>query len=195
MPNKPPPAPPKGTRHPGAGRARGTPNRITVAFKTLLGEMVGDPAYQWRLRRDFRARKVHPTIEAMVWAYHAGKPKTEIELSGNLGISRELEDDRQKLRTLGLTDLQALAAASQALVDQAFERAMDGRLLEARPLDVVVEALRPKAGAESLGKQAGSDSESSVNVDDPIISGAISPADAAGYHTIEHDEHDDTKET
>jgi hypothetical protein len=142
--------PKKGERTPGSGRKPGTPNRVTVAFHALVGQMVNDPLYQHKLRRDFRARRVHPTVEALVWAYHVGKPKTEIELSGGLELSQRFEDDRQKLRTLGLADLEQLAAESQRLVDEAFDRAMSGRLLplperqgESSPVSVDVQTLSP----------------------------------------------------
>jgi hypothetical protein len=133
MAHKTPPPCPKGTRHAGSGRKPGTPNRVNVAARALVAQMVGDPFYQHQLRRDFRKRKVHPTIEALVWAYHLGKPATVLELTGNLELSQRFEDERQKLRSLGLAELEALAAESQALVDRAFERAMSGRLLEPAP--------------------------------------------------------------
>jgi hypothetical protein len=132
---------------------------VSVAFKVLIGQMVEDPLYQHRLRHDFRLRKVHPTVEAMVWAYHAGKPKMELELSGGLELSQRFESDREKLRSLDLAELEALATASQALVDHAFERAKNGRLLEPTLPDVVVEALQSKAGAELLENVRGSDNK------------------------------------
>src|SRR5215467_8477591 len=97
MPHRVPPPPPKGTKHPGAGRAKGTPNKISVEVKALVGQLVNDPAYQYRLRHDFRLRRVHPTIEAMIWTYHLGKPKQQIELQGNVGleVSARLEAERR----------------------------------------------------------------------------------------------------
>src|SRR5215203_4872971 len=86
MPAKPPPAPPKGTRHPGAGRKPGTPNRITVEARTLVSELVGNPNYQRKLRIDFERRKVHPTIESLIWTYHLGKPTQPIAMSGGLAL-------------------------------------------------------------------------------------------------------------
>ena len=58
---------PKGDRFPGSGRKKGTPNRISVELKTLGRELTTDIAYQHKLREDFRRRRVHPTIEALIW--------------------------------------------------------------------------------------------------------------------------------
>ena len=37
-------------------------------------QLVSDPAYQHKLRDDFRRRRVHPSIEVLIWNYHLGKP-------------------------------------------------------------------------------------------------------------------------
>lgn len=161
--NLPPPCP-KGERTPGSGRKPGTPNKVSVAFRVLIGQMVEDPFYQHKLREDFRKRKVHPTVEALVWAYHIGKPKTEIELSGNLELSQRFENDRERLRGLSLEELEALAEESQAVIDRAFDRAMGGAYLQPLPQDVVVEALDSKADAELPAKDRGSDNGSFVNL-------------------------------
>lgn len=160
--NLPPPAP-KGTRTPGSGRKPGTPNKISVAFRVLVQQMVEDPVYQHRLRADFKARRVHPTVESVIWAYHVGKPKQELELSGGLELTQRYESEREKLRGLGLSELEALAAESQALIDRAFDAASNGRLLQSALQDVVVEALQDKEDAETLANTSESDNTYSDN--------------------------------
>lgn len=159
------------------GRKPGVPNRRGVGFRTLIAQMIEDPVYQHRLRRDFRARRVHPMVESNIWAYHIGKPKTEIELSGSLELSRRFESDREKLQSLGLAELEALAAASQALVDQAFDAAVSGRLLQSVPQDVVVEALHDKDGAETLGNTSESDNKYYGSLNNPAESDPASDGD------------------
>src|SRR5262245_218331 len=121
MPRKPPPAPAKGTRHPGAGRQKGTPNRISVEARTLVSQLVTDPAYQHRLRADFKVRRVHPTIESLIWQFHIGKPAQPINVSGSmaLDVAGRLEEERRIFAQLDVRDLEQLAAESQALVDRA----------------------------------------------------------------------------
>ena len=157
MPRKPPPRPPKGTRF-GKGRAKGTPNKISVEVKTLVGELVNNPKYQWQLRRAFETRKVHPTIESLVWAYYLGKPKETIALTADVNVSARIEAERQAFALLDIHQMEELAAESQALVDKAMA------LARARiPQDIVVEAEPAETGAESLGNTSGSDNTSSVN--------------------------------
>ena len=62
---------------------KGTPNRISVEVKTLVAQLMTDVTYQRKLRNDFRRRKVHPTIEALTWTYHLGKPTQSIAVSGS----------------------------------------------------------------------------------------------------------------
>jgi len=165
MPRRPPPPPPKGTKHPGAGRAKGTPNKISVEARQLASELVTDVNYQHRLRADFRQRRVHPTIESLIWTYHLGKPTQPIAVTGSmaLDVSARLEDERQAFSLLDISDLEQLAAESQALVDKAFRLAHLARFEGDRPLDVVVEALPDKGSSESLAITRESDNESYVN--------------------------------
>jgi hypothetical protein len=120
MPKKPPPVWPKGTRPPNSGRVRGTPNRISVEVKTLVAQLMTDVAYQHKLRDDFRRRKVHPTIEALIWTYHLGKPRQTIDVMASVDVAARLEDERRIFAQLDIADLDQLAAESQALVDRAF---------------------------------------------------------------------------
>jgi hypothetical protein len=82
------PRTPKGFRQPGSGRAKGTPNRISVEIRTFVSKLVNNAHYQAKLRRDFMARKIHPSIESLVWTYHLDKPTQPIAVSGTLGRTR-----------------------------------------------------------------------------------------------------------
>jgi hypothetical protein len=145
-------------RKPGSGRKKGTKNRVVVAARELCGELIHDANYQYKLRRDFAVRRIHPAIEALVWAYAIGKPKESLELSGQLDISQRLTAERDLLRnTLDAAELEALAAESQATLDRAIEAAKARRQLVAAPQDIVVQAEPAKDPPESLGSQAGSD--------------------------------------
>ena len=120
MPRTPPPPHPKGApRTTGSGRKRGTPNRKTIALRALMASLLEDVDYQHRLREDFRKRRVHPSIEALAWAYHLGKPKQQIEMSANVTMNERLAAEREQLRHLGLPELEKLLAESQALIDRA----------------------------------------------------------------------------
>jgi len=145
--------PPKGTRLPGAGRKKGTPNKISVEVRRLVSDLMTDADYQRRLRADFRQRRVHPTIEALIWTYHLGKPKQQIELSGSVDVTARMEAERAAFASLDLADLEQLAAESQALVD----RAMALSKIRQTPQDVVVAGYLPEVSGESLGNRAGSD--------------------------------------
>ena len=52
--------------------------------------LVRDPVYRAVLLRDWRARKLHPAIEQMIYAYAWGRPPERIEL-GRIGESDELQ--------------------------------------------------------------------------------------------------------
>ncbi len=115
---------PKGSpKVPGSGRRRGTRNRRTVAAFALASELLNDADYQYRFRRDFTRRRVHPSIETLIWHYVAGKPKESIQMTGSIGFSERLAADRELFAKLDLAQLEELAAASQALVDRAMAMA------------------------------------------------------------------------
>lgn len=127
-------------RVPGSGRKKGTPNRQVVAARELVSQMINSAEYQYRLRRDFTRRHLHPSIEALMWAYHLGKPKESIEVSGQLDVSQKLVAERELIRSaLDLHELEALAAESQAALDRALSTAK-ARQLVAGPQDIVVRA-------------------------------------------------------
>jgi hypothetical protein len=117
---RPPPPHPRGTpRTPGSGRRRGTPNRKTVEMRALMTGLVHDVDYQCRLRQDFRRRRIHPTIEALVWAHTVGKPTERVQLSADVSMSQKLDQERELFGKLSIEQLEILAAESQALVDRA----------------------------------------------------------------------------
>jgi hypothetical protein len=161
MPSRPPPPPAKGTRHPGAGRQKGTPNKVSVEARQLVAELVNSPTYQQRLRRDFDARKVHPTIESMCWAYFLGKPRQDVQIAGSLAldIDAKITEERRLYAQLDVRDLEQLAAESQALVDRAAALAK-ARAEAATPpvIDIPAEVSDiPKVSGETLGIMRGSD--------------------------------------
>lgn len=138
MPRKPPPVWPKGTRPPNSGRVKGTPNRVSVEVKQLVAQLTNDTAYQFKLRADFRRRKVHPTIEALIWSYHLGRPKQTIDLTATVDVDARLEEEKRIFATLDVHELEDLAAASQALVDRA--RALSRARIAAASIPHVVES-------------------------------------------------------
>lgn len=150
---------PKGFRHPGAGWPKGKPRPVSVEARKLVSEMVNDPAYQLRLRADFRERKLHPTIEALVWAYHLGKPRQPVDVSGSVDVTARVEMARRLYTGLDPTELMALATESQAMVDRATAMAAARGI----PQDVVVRPSLPKVSEETLGKVDGSDNTYFVN--------------------------------
>ena len=119
MPRKPPPVWPKGTRPPNSGRVKGTPNRISIEVRELVAQLMNDAAYQFKLRADFRRRKLHPTIEALIWSYHLGKPKQIVDLTASVNVDARIEEERRAFAALDIRDMKALAEQSQQLVDRA----------------------------------------------------------------------------
>ena len=103
----------------GSGRRKGTRNRRTVAAAALASELMNDVGYQYRFRRDFTRRRVHPSIETLIWHYVAGKPKESIQMTGSIEFSERLEAERELFSKLDVQQLEVLAAESQRLVDQA----------------------------------------------------------------------------
>jgi hypothetical protein len=85
----------------------------------LASELLSDVGYQHRLRRDFTRRRVHSSIETLIWHYVAGKPKESIEMTGSIGFSKRLEAERELFGKLSLAQLEELSAESQALVNKA----------------------------------------------------------------------------
>ncbi len=114
---RPPPPHPRGTpRTPGSGRRRGTPNRKTVELRALMGVLAGDVDYQHRLREDFRRRRVHPTVETLVWSHVIGKPTERVQLSADVTMNQKLDEERELFARLSIEEMEEIAAESEALV-------------------------------------------------------------------------------
>ena len=126
------PPTPKGFRQPGSGRPKGQPNKISIEVRQLVAQLVNDAAYQRKLRADFRKRKVHPTIEALVWAYHLGRPKQALDLTATVDVNARLEEEKRIFAQLDLADMELLAAESQRLVDRATQLSR-ARVIESEP--------------------------------------------------------------
>lgn len=155
--------PPKGTRTPGSGRKKGTPNRVSVEARTLVSELVNNPIYQHKLRTDFARRRVHPTIESLVWQYHIGKPTQPIAIAGALAldVNARLAEERAIFAQLDLHDLEQLAAESQALVDRALSLA---KVAGNRALSPPEPAVEGESEQNPSANRAESDNEYSVNL-------------------------------
>lgn len=168
---------------------KGQPNRISVEVRELVRELVNDRDYQHRLRHDFRHRKVHPTIESLIWTYHLGKPRQDITLTGSMTVNARLEEEKRIFAQLEVADLEGLAAESQRLVDRATALAKL-RAGVALPQDVVLE-VKPDAVNQYTenehpfiqGKTGGSD-----NVGYVADSAAVLEAGAGDAITPDDDE-------
>jgi hypothetical protein len=119
MPRIPPPHP-KGTpKTPGSGRKKGTPTKKTIALRELMAALSGDVYYQEKLLKDFRTRRVHPTVEVRVWEYALGKPVDRVAVSADVTLDQKLAADRERLRFVDLPTLEWLVRETDALVDRA----------------------------------------------------------------------------
>jgi hypothetical protein len=74
------------------GRPKGTPNKVTVEARQVATGLVDDPVYRAKLVKDWRARKVNPAIEQMIWHYAKGKPVERHEV-GTPGDFSKLTDE------------------------------------------------------------------------------------------------------
>jgi hypothetical protein len=116
---RPPPPHPRGTpRTPGSGRRRGSPNRRTVQMRELMTALCDDVEYQYKLREDFKRRRVHPAVETLVWAHVVGKPTERVQLSADVTMNQKLEQERELFSRLSVQQMEEIAAESQALVDR-----------------------------------------------------------------------------
>jgi hypothetical protein len=132
------PPTPKGFRQPGSGRRKGQPNRVTIEARTLASQLVNDVNYQHKLRSDFARRRVHPTIEAMLWAYVIGKPTQPVAVA-QVDVAARLADECQVFAALDVADLELLAGESQRLVDRARQLSRARSAGDARPAPDVIE--------------------------------------------------------
>ena len=116
---RPPPPHLRGApRTAGSGRKKGTPNRRTVQMRELLTSLCHDVDYQYRLRADFRRRRVHPAIESFVWS-HSGKARGAGPALRRRHDEPETRSGARPVQQLSLEQLEILAAESQALVNKA----------------------------------------------------------------------------
>ena len=74
------------------GRPRGVPNKVTLDAQKACAAIIDDPIYRAKLLADVQARAVPPGIEAMLWHYAKGKPKEQIEHSGQVNIARIVDE-------------------------------------------------------------------------------------------------------
>ena len=88
-----------------------------------MGALAGDVDYQHRLRADFRRRRVHPTIETLVWSHVIGKPTERIQLSADVTMNQKLDQERELFARLSVEEMEEIAAESQALVDKLMAKA------------------------------------------------------------------------
>lgn len=65
-------------------------NRKSVELKALMAMLVNDVNYQHRLRKQFVKRRVHPTTEALVWAYAVGRPVEKVQMTASVAMSEQL---------------------------------------------------------------------------------------------------------
>ena len=83
-----------------------------------MGVLAGDVDYQYRLREDFRRRRVHPAVETLVWSHVIGKPTERVQLSADVTMSQKLEEERELFGRLSIQQMEEIAAESEALVDK-----------------------------------------------------------------------------
>jgi hypothetical protein len=69
----------------------GIANKITLEVRHAAGELVDNPADREKLKRDLISRKIHPTIEQMLWHYAKGKLVDRVE-SGKRGDFSQMTD-------------------------------------------------------------------------------------------------------
>lgn len=64
------------------GRPRGVPNKVTIEARHAATALIDNPQYRERLGKDLIARRLHPSIEQMLWYYAKGKPVDRVEQGG-----------------------------------------------------------------------------------------------------------------
>jgi hypothetical protein len=83
-----------GLRRGGPGRPKGVPNKATREAKEFCASVVDDPDYQATIRRRAMRGQLAPAVECMLWYYAKGKPKEQLEHSGQQNIQISWIDDR-----------------------------------------------------------------------------------------------------
>ena len=77
------------------GRPKGVPNKTTIQVKELCRGLVEDGIYQTKFQRDWRARRLPPRIEELVWHYAYGKPTSAVDLNVGFDPRAYLAQDDQ----------------------------------------------------------------------------------------------------
>ena len=74
---------------PGPGRKKGVPNKATAEVRAACKAIVDDSQYRETLLARARAGTLAPAVECMLWHYAKGKPKDQVEHSGEIMLSWE----------------------------------------------------------------------------------------------------------
>jgi Family of unknown function (DUF5681) len=103
------------------GRPKGVPNKSTVEVRQIATRLLEDPEYQRQLVERLRTGKLPPQMEALLWFYAHGKPKDQLELSGNDGSPLIPKSEMTyKSPELLVQDVLELAAKMGVKVDHRF---------------------------------------------------------------------------
>jgi hypothetical protein len=111
-------------------------------MRELMTSLCDDVDYQYKLRADFRRRRVHPAVETLVWSHVIGKPTEKVQLSADVTMSHKLDEEVKLYRQLSVPQLEELAADSEALLAKA--RAM---ARQHAPAAAPSPSVSPKGGA------------------------------------------------
>jgi hypothetical protein len=71
----------RGLKRGGPGRTLGVPNKATLEAKEFCRGLISDPEYQTKFVKAWRARRLPPGLESMVWSYAFGRPSQYAEVS------------------------------------------------------------------------------------------------------------------
>lgn len=81
------------------GRPKGSTNKVTHEVREMSRALIEDPAYWMKFLKAWRARKITPRTEEMVWAYAYGKPAQAVDLTMTFDheayLAGKLEEVRQ----------------------------------------------------------------------------------------------------
>ena len=170
---------PKGSpKVPGSGRRRGTRNRRTVAASALASELLNDVGYQYRLRRDFTRRRVHPVDRDVNLALrghgrqaqgvHPNDRQHWLQRAARRGARAVQPAERRAARTAG-------SGESEALVDKAMALAS----ANAQKTQMLVGAApAPVAGVDiATGEPAESSPAPKVSDQRDVAAADIAPRD------------------
>ena len=72
-----------GLKRGGPGRPKGVPNKVTAEARAACAELVDDPVYRERLKARLLAGRLPPALECLLWHYAKGKPKDDLQVTGN----------------------------------------------------------------------------------------------------------------